>query len=187
MCTCPYLMQLQCSWQDVLHAVAGLCSVALPDMEETAIYSSLTRSGSKTIVLFTGERSHSSRATDASTSTTVTAVTEQTRSVRVSGSVPVNVEPGECRRGTDCSACSSERSKPPQCAASAASEGGSNEEDNEVSFNEIFSSSEASDTDRYIHVIITVYCVNPLSLYSPLHSLSLSLSLSLGLQCGRRG
>lgn len=39
------------SWEDLLHAVAGLCSVALPDMEESAIYSSLTRSGSKTIVL----------------------------------------------------------------------------------------------------------------------------------------
>ena len=31
--------------------MAGLCSVALPDMEMSAIYSSLTRSGSKTIVL----------------------------------------------------------------------------------------------------------------------------------------
>ena len=39
------------SWEDLLHAVAGLCSVALPDMEESAIYSSLTRSGSKTVVL----------------------------------------------------------------------------------------------------------------------------------------
>ena len=41
----------QCLWRDLLHAVAGLCSVALPDMEETAIYSSLTRSGSKAIIL----------------------------------------------------------------------------------------------------------------------------------------
>ena len=38
-------------WLEMLHAVAGLCSVALPDMEETAVYSSLTRSGSKTIIL----------------------------------------------------------------------------------------------------------------------------------------
>lgn len=28
-----------------------MCSVALPDMEEAAIYSSLTRSGSKAIIL----------------------------------------------------------------------------------------------------------------------------------------
>lgn len=39
------------SYEDLLHAVAGLCSVALPDMEESAIYCSLTRSSSKTIIL----------------------------------------------------------------------------------------------------------------------------------------
>jgi hypothetical protein len=44
------------SWEDLLHAVAGLCSVALPDMEDSAIYSSLTRSGSKTIVLLSTSR-----------------------------------------------------------------------------------------------------------------------------------
>ena len=46
----------QYSWEDLLHAVSGLCSVALPDMEDSAIYSSLTRSGSKTIVLLSTSR-----------------------------------------------------------------------------------------------------------------------------------
>ena len=44
------------SWEDLLHAVSGLCSVALPDMEDSAIYSSLTRSGGKTIVLLSTSR-----------------------------------------------------------------------------------------------------------------------------------
>ena len=51
-------------WQEMLHAVAGLCSVALPDMEETAVYSSLTRSGSKTIILIAQPTDPISQSTD---------------------------------------------------------------------------------------------------------------------------
>ena len=47
----------------MLHAVAGLCSVALPDMEETAVYSSLTRSGSKTIILTAQHTDHTPQPT----------------------------------------------------------------------------------------------------------------------------
>ena len=59
----------------MLHAVAGLCSVALPDMEESAIYSSFTRSGSKTIILTATtldlQPLHSSPPTSPTTSTAV--------------------------------------------------------------------------------------------------------------------
>ena len=51
-------------WQEMLHAVAGLCSVALPDMEETAVYSSLTRSGCKTIILTAQHTDHTPQRTD---------------------------------------------------------------------------------------------------------------------------
>ena len=42
---------LQHPWRDLLHAAAGMCSVALPDMELPAIYSSLTSAGSKCVIL----------------------------------------------------------------------------------------------------------------------------------------
>ena len=51
-------------WQKMLHAVAGLCSVALPDMEETAVYSSLTHSGSKTIILTAQHTDPTPQSTD---------------------------------------------------------------------------------------------------------------------------
>jgi len=43
-------MLFQFGWEGLLHAVAGVCSISLPDMELSAIYSSLIAAGARTIV-----------------------------------------------------------------------------------------------------------------------------------------
>ena len=144
----------------MLHAVAGLCSVALPDMEESAIYSSLTCSGSKTIILTTDCDNHS---------TTATATTEQcgsglaaggsnqkpasgTKTVKsvVSG-LKLHDRESHCIGGTSDGGGSD--------GVTGASAGGDNGDGDdgdrnvgrleENSFQEIFSASEASETERY--------------------------------------
>ena len=49
-------LAFQFGWKDLLHAVAGLCSTSLPDMELSAVYSSLTAAGTRTVVALNSRR-----------------------------------------------------------------------------------------------------------------------------------
>ena len=49
-------LAFQFGWKDLLHAVAGLCSTSLPDMELSAVYSSLTAAGTRTVVALSSRR-----------------------------------------------------------------------------------------------------------------------------------
>ena len=49
-------LAFQFGWKDLLHAVAGLCSTSLPDMELSAVYSSLTAAGTKTVVALSSRK-----------------------------------------------------------------------------------------------------------------------------------
>ena len=52
----------QHSVQDLLHAVVGVCSVSLPDMEIPVIYSTLTSPTCSTAVVLVSKESESSNA-----------------------------------------------------------------------------------------------------------------------------
>lgn len=49
-------LAFQFGWKDLLHAVAGLCSTSLPDMELSAVYSSLTAAGTRTVVALSSRK-----------------------------------------------------------------------------------------------------------------------------------
>lgn len=116
----------------MLHAVAGLCSVALPDMEESAIYSSITRSGSKTIILTNTD--HQQQHSPPPTSIAIETTTEHIQSHNTT---------------TTANITSSDSSVPMN--ATNDSVVGLKAGDNvelENSFQEIFSASDTSDTER---------------------------------------
>lgn len=46
----PLAISLQFGWRELLCACAGLCRVSLPDIEESAVYSSLTEAGARVLV-----------------------------------------------------------------------------------------------------------------------------------------
>ena len=142
--------------------LAGLCSVALPDMEETAIYSSLTRSGSKTIVLTTTEP----QSPDHSSTHDGCASTASAKTIRSSGSGALENKATETANhsssehsavdagGETCDhmhgevgECDSVAGATGDSVAGASGEG----RDLESSFREIFSESETSETERYVH------------------------------------
>ena len=145
----------QYAWQDMLHAVAGLCSVALPDMEESAIYSSLTSSGSKTIIL-TAEHcdSHSTTTTDMKEQCTRLvadgvnprpASGARTVETVVSGSKPVHDR--ESHRIGDTGADG-------DTGDGGGDTGNGDGRLEENSFQEIFSASETSETERYMYMCV---------------------------------
>ena len=124
---------MQFKWQDMLHAVAGLCSVALPDMEESAIYSSLTRSGSKTIILTNTD--HQQQHSPPPTSIAIATTAEHIQSHHTTTTANIT----------------SSDSSVPMNATSDSVDGlkaGDNVELEENSFQEIFSASDTSDTER---------------------------------------
>ena len=158
----------QYAWQDMLHAVAGLCSVALPDMEESAIYSSLTSSGSKTIIL-TAEHcdSHSTTATDIKEQCTrlVDGVKQRpasgARTVEtvVSESKLHNRESHRSGDSSDGGGIAGANGDTGDGGGMAGADGDTGDGDGDTgdgdgrleenSFQEIFSASEASETERY--------------------------------------
>ena len=149
-CVCVFV---QCSWEELLHAVAGMCCVALPDMEETAVYSSLTRSGSKTIILLANtEKTRHQNCKEEITAGSVGSV----------GSDGVLGSSGVSRTVEETIDCSDGG------AVTQASSGSTgNSIDNlERSFHEVFSESESSECERYI---------TPMFHHSRVYSFQLSL------------
>ena len=146
-CVCVFV---QCSWEELLHAVAGMCCVALPDMEETAVYSSLTRSGSKTIILL----ANTEKTRHQNCKEEITAGSVGSDGVLGSSGVSRTVE-----ATTDCSDGG---------AVTQTSSGSTgNSIDNlERSFHEVFSESESSECERYI---------TPMFHHSRVYSFQLSL------------
>ena len=140
--------------------MAGLCSVALPDMEMSAIYSSLTRSGSKTIVLLLDRTA------------------EQLQSPhqhRTNRTVTHQPEVKTASTGSTVSGAS----------GSNGENGGS---DNP--FLEVFSASDSSDNERCLNISFEYLLVYPFSLSLVYIYTSKAMLISLktfSCQCWRRG
>ncbi len=155
---------LQWSWEDLLHSVAGLCSVCLPDMELSAIYSSLTAPGTRTVLLVSKEVAGEGSTRCAPPSQRVVQgggmagkegghasdckEREDRCWERVSGkngSPPATTAPQGKLEGHD---------SDPHSLGSGKTRGvgqkEDGEEEEEVSFAELFSASEESDTERLV-------------------------------------